>query len=243
MGLLRESLKSNPHLKVILMSATLDADRFAAYWGDSPRIHIPGRTFPVQDYMLEEVLRRTGYNPPKKKRKQSRFSRSNHTFSNRKSTPWDDSEMSDREEEDNDDNDYIDAGGSKATMSDQDALDNTGSELVEGVSLEERVKRVDQESVDYHLLGQLIKHIVQSNEMGDGSILVFLQGVGEIMQAMTIIAKITQGMSTPLLLLPLHGSLQPKDQLAVFRKATGQVKVILSTNVSTEMDACFLLLW
>ena len=236
MGLLRESLKSNPHLNVILMSATLDADRFAAYWGDSPRIHIPGRTFPVQDYMLEEVLQRTGYNPPKKRRKQSRFNRSNYTSSNRKSSPWDDSEMSDREEEENDDDDNDeDAGGSKGTVSDQDAHDISGPELVGGVSLEERVKRVDQESVDYHLLGQLVKHLVQSNEMGDGSILVFLQGVGEIMQAKAIIAKITQGMSTPLLLLPLHGSLQPKDQLAVFRKATGQVKVILSTNVSTDM--------
>ena len=70
MGLLREALKTVPHLKVILMSATLDADRFAAYWGNAPRMHIPGRTFPVEDFMLEEVLEKTGYNPPKKKRRQ-----------------------------------------------------------------------------------------------------------------------------------------------------------------------------
>jgi ATP-dependent RNA helicase DHX57 len=227
MGLLRESLKANPHLNVILMSATLDADRFAAYWGDSPRIHIPGRTFPVQDYMLEDVLQRTRYNPPKKKRKQSRFHQSNDKPSSRKSTPWDDSEISDREEDDEEE---------EAIEGDEDTVPEqvTANDLVGGVSLEERVKRVDQESVDYNLLGKLVKHVVESKDMGDGSILIFLQGVGEIMQAKTIIAKITQGVSPPLLLLPLHGSLQPKDQLAVFRKVSGQVKVILSTNVSSD---------
>ena len=51
------------------MSATLDADRFLGYWeGETPRIHIPGRTFPVQDFMLEDVLALTQYIPPKKKK-------------------------------------------------------------------------------------------------------------------------------------------------------------------------------
>jgi len=49
LGLLKKSLKATPHLRVILMSATLDADRFAAYWsGSTPQMHIPGRTFPGQ---------------------------------------------------------------------------------------------------------------------------------------------------------------------------------------------------
>jgi ATP-dependent RNA helicase DHX57 len=228
MGLLRESLDTNPHLNVILMSATLDADRFAVYWGNSPRLHIPGRTFPVQDYMLEDVLERTGYNPPKRKRKQGQFNRSNWSHSNCKLTPWNDSEKTDDEDE-------VGEDGDEDTENDPAASEEAQSHP--NVSLEERVRRVDQESVDYHLLGLLVKHIVQSKEMGDGSILVFLQGVGEISQAQTIIAKITRGI--PLLLLPLHGSLHPKDQLAVFRKATGQVKVILSTNVSwTECAFC-----
>jgi HrpA-like RNA helicase len=54
------------------MSATLDADRFATYWGTkTPRLHIPGRTFPVVDFMLEDVLELTGYIPPKKGKKKS----------------------------------------------------------------------------------------------------------------------------------------------------------------------------
>ena len=36
----------------------------------------------------------------------------------------------------------------------------------------------------------------------------------------------------PLLLLPLHGGLQPREQNVVFRRAQNAVKVILSTNVA-----------
>lgn len=221
MGLLRKSLKTVPHLKVILMSATLDADRFAAYWGNAPRLHIPGRTFPVQDFMLEDVLELTGYNPPKKKRKQGGFN--NYHQQNRRASPWNDSEKSD------DETDNVEEEDASTTEKNTD-----GSETKEEqpqVSLEERVKRVDQTSVDYFLLAFLVKYIVQSNQMGsDGSILVFLQGVGEISQAQKIVESITQGMS--ILLLPLHGSLQPQEQSKIFRNTPGQVKVILSTNVA-----------
>jgi ATP-dependent RNA helicase DHX57 len=218
MGLLREALKTAPHLNVILMSATLDADRFATYWNNAPTLHIPGRTFPVEDFMLEEVLQLTNYNPPKKARKQQHFkNRSN----NRKSFSWQDSEQSDDEGEMEEED--------ETTASRQDDSDRAPNEPQ--VPLEERVRRVDQQNVDYHLLGQLVKCIVQSNVMGnDGSILVFMQGVGEISQAMTIISKITRGMS--ILLLPLHGGLQPQEQNKVFRKVSGQTKCILSTNVA-----------
>ncbi|KAL3921982.1 MAG: hypothetical protein SGILL_002453 [Bacillariaceae sp.] len=219
MGLLREALKTVPHLNVILMSATLDADRFAAYWNNAPTMHIPGRTFPVEDFMLEDVLQLTNYNPPKKKRKQQYF---NNRSINRKSSPWQDSEKSDDEDVGEDEEE-------DTPTSRPDEADYKPSEPQ--VPLEERVKRVDQDSVDYHLLGQLVKCIVRSNGMGsDGSILVFMQGVGEISQAMTVISKITRG--TPILLLPLHGGLQPQEQNKVFRKFPGQVKCILSTNVA-----------
>ena len=54
----------------------MDADRFSLYWGtNTPRMHIPGLTHPVQDFMLEDVLDMTCYIPPKKKKKQSQYSR------------------------------------------------------------------------------------------------------------------------------------------------------------------------
>lgn len=34
-------------LKLIITSATMDADKFAQFFGDCPTFFIPGRTFPV----------------------------------------------------------------------------------------------------------------------------------------------------------------------------------------------------
>ncbi|KAI9827350.1 MAG: hypothetical protein M1819_006993 [Sarea resinae] len=64
--LLRDVLKKRKDLKVILMSATLDADVFARYFGGAGKvglIEIQGRTFPVEDYYLDDVIGMTGFRP------------------------------------------------------------------------------------------------------------------------------------------------------------------------------------
>jgi ATP-dependent RNA helicase DHX36 len=43
------------------MSATLDADKFARYFWNCPVLHIPGFTFPVKEFYLEDVLQMTGF--------------------------------------------------------------------------------------------------------------------------------------------------------------------------------------
>ncbi|GAM85116.1 hypothetical protein ANO11243_031200 [Dothideomycetidae sp. 11243] len=47
-GLLKKTLKKRPDLKVIVTSATLDADKFSEYFLSCPILTIPGRTFPVE---------------------------------------------------------------------------------------------------------------------------------------------------------------------------------------------------
>uniref|UniRef100_A0A8C7Y5J5 Pre-mRNA-splicing factor ATP-dependent RNA helicase PRP16 n=1 Tax=Oryzias sinensis TaxID=183150 RepID=A0A8C7Y5J5_9TELE len=46
-GLLREVVSRRNDLKLIVTSATMDSDKFAAFFGNVPIFHIPGRTFPV----------------------------------------------------------------------------------------------------------------------------------------------------------------------------------------------------
>ena len=64
---LREAMAQHPSLRVVLMSATLDAERFSSYFGGvnggapSPVLTIPGRTFPIVDYFLEDAIERSGY--------------------------------------------------------------------------------------------------------------------------------------------------------------------------------------
>ena len=41
------------------MSATLNSDRFSQYYENCPNIHIPGFTYPVEDFYLEDILELT----------------------------------------------------------------------------------------------------------------------------------------------------------------------------------------
>jgi ATP-dependent RNA helicase DHX8/PRP22 len=47
-GLLKKTLKRRPDMKLIVTSATLDADKFSNYFYECPIFSIPGRTFPVE---------------------------------------------------------------------------------------------------------------------------------------------------------------------------------------------------
>lgn len=47
-GLLKKTLKRRPDLKLIVTSATLDADKFSEYFNKCPIFTIPGRAFPVE---------------------------------------------------------------------------------------------------------------------------------------------------------------------------------------------------
>ncbi|XP_028781343.1 DExH-box ATP-dependent RNA helicase DExH6-like isoform X2 [Neltuma alba] len=56
MAVVRDMLPSHPHLRLILMSATIDAERFSQYFGGCPVILVPGFTHPVRTFYLEDVL-------------------------------------------------------------------------------------------------------------------------------------------------------------------------------------------
>lgn len=47
LGLFRQLLRRRRDLKLIVTSATMNADRFSTFFGNAPQFFIPGRTFPV----------------------------------------------------------------------------------------------------------------------------------------------------------------------------------------------------
>ncbi|KAF5288763.1 hypothetical protein FQA39_LY15254 [Lamprigera yunnana] len=61
MTLFKQILAKRPDLKLILMSATLNANKFSAYYNDCPHLNIPGFTYPVEEFYLEDVLQRTDF--------------------------------------------------------------------------------------------------------------------------------------------------------------------------------------
>ena len=48
LGYLRELLPRRPDLKVIVTSATIEPERFAAHFGGAPIVEVSGRTYPVE---------------------------------------------------------------------------------------------------------------------------------------------------------------------------------------------------
>lgn len=52
LGYLKNLLKIRPELKLIISSATLDAEGFSSFFNDAPVITVEGRTYPVEDYFL-----------------------------------------------------------------------------------------------------------------------------------------------------------------------------------------------
>jgi len=197
LAILKQTLSSVPHLTVVLMSATMDADRFSKYFGDNtPRMHIPGFTHPVQDYTLEDVLTLTGYVPPKNPRSHHHMRR-----------------------------DYV-----HNDVDDPMEKDTSSAPVLCAVPLIERLKRMDENVIDYELISLLIKTLLNTKE-DDGSILVFLPGSGEIDKAERAIQQIAKSHAITILLL--HGGLQADKQNLVFLPARkGYTKIILSTNVA-----------
>lgn len=58
---LKKLLTKRKDLKVILMSATVDAERFSNYFGGAKVLNVPGRTFPVNVNYLEDAVELTGH--------------------------------------------------------------------------------------------------------------------------------------------------------------------------------------
>ncbi|KAL1494169.1 hypothetical protein ABEB36_009813 [Hypothenemus hampei] len=58
---LKDVIQFRKDIKIILMSATLNSEAFSKYYNEAPHINIPGFTYPVQEYFLEDVLQMTNF--------------------------------------------------------------------------------------------------------------------------------------------------------------------------------------
>lgn len=56
---LKRLREQRPDLKIVLMSATVNAQKFATYFDNAPVLNIPGRTFPVTVNYLEDAIEET----------------------------------------------------------------------------------------------------------------------------------------------------------------------------------------
>ncbi|CAK9152961.1 unnamed protein product [Ilex paraguariensis] len=203
--ILRDLLPRRPDLRVILMSATINADLFSKYFGNAPTLHILGLTFPVTELFLEDVLEKSRYSIKSEGDSFQGNSRRRRRQQESKKDPL--TEMF----EDVD----IDSHYKKYSGSTRQSLEAwSGSQL------------------DLGLVEATIEHI--SRHEGDGAILVFLTGWDDISKLLEKV-KANNFLRDPskFLVLPVHGSMPNINQREIFdRPPINMRKIVLATNIA-----------
>lgn len=86
--------------------------------------------------------------------------------------------------------------------------------------------------INYALIAQTVRYIDEDLGKQEGGILIFLPGTMEIRRTIEAIQRLPSG-AQRFYTLPLHASLTPRDQKAVFPPAPqGKRKVVCATNVA-----------
>ena len=220
-----------PVPKVVLMSATMDADLFASYFGQTlggeeiipcPTLSVPGRTFPVKERFLEDIMGEltSRYSPSqlshlKNDRDTRYYTEAEERFANANSGKVQRSQNGVVQPEDF----AIDWKQERKVSSSGTAVVNEKEEAL----------------VPHVLIAATVAHVVKTTS--DGAILVFLPGLDDIVK---VNEQLTQ---VPVLgtnfndqdkfkFFLLHSSM-PAGQTEVFEPPPpGIRKIILATNIA-----------
>lgn len=207
--IVKDLLTIRNDLKVILMSATLNAEKFSKYFDNCPMIHIPGLTFPVEDFLLEDVLEMTRYRPGNQDR---RSSWKRGFWQGRNSRP----EQKEKEAE------YRESWPCYARTL-QDRYSDSTIEALE--------KLDNDDKIDLELIVALIRHIVTRDE--EGAILVFLPGWDNISSLHDLLTAQQMFRSDRFVIIPLHSLMPTVNQTQVFKKPPpGVRKIVIATNIA-----------
>ena len=200
---LRRLLIQRKDLKVVLMSATVDAERFSKYLGGAPILNVPGRTFPVDVRYLEDAVELTGYRP------------SDATVE--KMVDLDDDDTAETQDSGNGQSSDIMSGLSSYSA-------QTRSSLAQFVEY-----RIDFDLI----VQLMVKIATDpSLESYSKAVLVFLPGIAEIRTLNDMLLGDPR-FAKAWLVYPLHSSIATEDQEAAFLvPPPGMRKVVLATNIA-----------
>ncbi|BFZ63806.1 hypothetical protein YB2330_004938 [Saitoella coloradoensis] len=213
--ILKQLLQRRKDLKVILMSATVNAERFSEYLGGCKIVNVPGRTFPVQQYFLEDALEVTGYALAETSwyaKKEARMNRGGAV------TNWEEveDEVEDLEE--------TDAVTSSAT----------GYSAITRRTLD----IMDEYKINFDLIVKLLEKIALDPDQQfagfSQAILVFLPGLAEIRRLMDVLsAHQVFGREHLWVVHALHSSIPSEKQAEAFEiPLPGCRKIVLSTDIA-----------
>uniref|UniRef100_A0A8C0QQ50 Putative ATP-dependent RNA helicase DHX57 n=1 Tax=Chelonoidis abingdonii TaxID=106734 RepID=A0A8C0QQ50_CHEAB len=217
---LKDIMFQRPDLRIILMSATLNAELFSQYFNSCPVINIPGRTFPVDQFFLEDVIAVTRYvledgspymNNTKRGPEEKLKAR-------RKRTALEEVEEDLRCACLLEDDTTV-----KDSVPDQQLTFKQLLIRYKGVSKSvlKTMAAMDLDKVNLELIESLLEWIVSGkHSYPPGAVLIFLP-----------VKSVPK--PTVCVVYPLHSSLSSEDQQSVFLKPpVGVTKIIISTNIA-----------
>ncbi|XP_043700742.1 DExH-box ATP-dependent RNA helicase DExH3-like isoform X2 [Telopea speciosissima] len=206
---LKDLLPRRPELRLILMSATLNAELFSSYFGGAPMVHILGFTYPVQAHFLENVLEMTGY----------RLNPYNQTDDYGQDKMWKMQKQALRKRK------------SQIASVVEDALE--AADLKEySPQTRESLSCWNPDSIGFNLIENVLSHICRKERAG--AILVFMTGWDDI-NALKEQLQSHPFLGDPsrVLLLACHGSMPSAEQRLIFEKPEDGVrKIVLATNMA-----------
>uniref|UniRef100_A0A8C9U5U1 RNA helicase n=1 Tax=Scleropages formosus TaxID=113540 RepID=A0A8C9U5U1_SCLFO len=208
--ILRDLLHKRSDLRLVLMSATVDCEKFAGYFDRCPVVRIPGRTFPVEVFHLEDVVEETGY------------------------VLEQDSDYSQHylEEEEEEVSVSVTAKGGKTQTYQVSGLD------LDNYSSRTRhaVQYMNPNKINMDLILDLLNYLDKSPQFAglDGAVLVFLPGLAHIQQLYDLLSSDKRfRLRERYKVVALHSTLSSQDQAAAFTiPPVGIRKIVLSTNIA-----------
>ncbi|CAI9096105.1 OLC1v1032182C3 [Oldenlandia corymbosa var. corymbosa] len=206
---LKDLLPRRPELRLILMSATLDADFFSSYFSGAPLVHIPGFTYPVRTHFLENVLETTGY----------RLTPHNQLDDYGIEKSWKMNKQAPRKRK------------SQIASAVEDTIREANFNDY-SPQTRESLSCWNPDCINFNLIENLLDYICQNGK--PGAVLVFLTGWDDIsalkekLQGHRILGDTSRA-----LLLTCHGSMASSEQRLIFDKAEDGVrKIVLATNIA-----------
>jgi len=227
--LLRQIRNQRPDLRIILMSATMEVDKLVRYFGSGvPVMSIPGRTFPVETYWMEDIIEMSGYQ-----------CEDDSDFAKR---GWN-SGWARRE--------TFQVSGQKGRMEkltayvddDDDWACDDEAECCDPAKYHESTQRtlakLDHARINLDLIEATLELIESSPQFAavprdEGAVLVFLPGIMEITKVHERLSRSpTFGDPAKCLVLSLHSVLSGDEHAKAFeRPRRGVRKIVLSTNIA-----------
>ena len=198
-------LQQRRDLKVVLMSATLQSERFNEYFGGHCSIfNVPGRTFPVEQRFLEDAIELSGY------------------------TCDDTSFYAKRGR-------IADLDTNWEIPDDDDIEDNEDDLITYSERTTDALRIMDPYKVNFDLIFQLLNLLANAVDRScTQAILVFLPGLGEIRRLLdTLQAHKHFGDNRKWVIYALHSSVSSDKQQAAFDVPPhGVRKIVLATNIA-----------